>query len=251
MKTRQSSCLIGLIVTTISLTLCNSATQADLLFSDSFAYPTGSLGGNGPPPGSPPGQGGWVSLNLDPQVSAPGLVFPSLVTTGNAATLADSNNNGDAAGADLNAVGTGDNSVVWIGFLIAEASGSGSGYAVVTFNEGFGSAAPGFGLLDGQRVYGIDNDTGLAHSQALTTVAASTDTVWLVVRLDFIIGSETLFVNPSRDHEPKSAEGFARLHMAPAFQTGGFNRIDLKEGFNSGAFTFDELRIGTTFADIR
>jgi hypothetical protein len=122
---------------------------------------------------------------------------------------------------------------------------------VVTFNEGFGATSPGFGLLFREGVYGIDNDTGLARSQALTTVAASTDTVWLVVRLNFITGLETLYVNPSRDHEPNSAEAVARLHMAPAFQTGGFNRIDLKEGFNSGAFTFDELRVGTTFADIR
>src|SRR6201999_2072900 len=151
----------------------------------------------------------------------PGLVFPSLLTAGNAATLADSNNNGDAAGADLTPVGTGDNGMVWIGFLIAQGSGNTSGYAVVTFNEGFGATSPGFGLLFREGVYGIDNDTGLARSQALTTVAASTDTVWLVVRLNFITGLETLYVNPSRDHEPNSAEAIARLHMAPAFQTGG------------------------------
>ena len=39
--------------------------------------------------------------------------------------------------------------------------------------------------------------------------------------------------------------------MTPEFQASGFNQIDLKEGYNLGAFTFDELRVGTTFADIR
>ena len=251
MKNRQSACLIGLIVAAISCTLDSSAARAALLFSDSFGYPTGSLAGDGPPPGSPPGQSAWIPLNFDPQVTAPGLVFPSLHTAGNAATLADTDDNGDAAGADLTPVGMGDNNVVWIGFLITENSGGASGYAVVTFNEGFGATAPGFGLLFGKGVYGIDNDTGLPHSQAPTTVAASTDTVWLVIKLDFTAGTEALYVNPTRGLEPDSAAAMVHLRMAPQFQTSGFSRIILKEGFNLGAFTFDELRIGTTFADIR
>jgi len=252
MKTGQSACLIGLICATINFTLGSSAAQADLLFSDSFNYSTGSLAGDGPPPGSPPGQGAWSSLNFDPQVTAPGLVFPGLHTPGNAATLADNNdNNGDAAGAALTPVGMGDTSVVWIGFLIAHANGGTSGYAVVTFNEGFGATAPGFGMLFGQGVYGIDNDTGLRHSQAPTTVVASSDTVWMVIKLDFIAGTETLFINPTRGSGPESAAAKVHLPMTPEFQASGFNQIDLKEGYNLGAFTFDELRVGTTFADIR
>ena len=252
MKNRQFACLIGLIATAISFTLGSSAAQAALLFSDSFNYPIGSLAGDGPPPGSPPGQSAWISLNFDPQVTVPGLVFPGLRTVGNAATLADNNdNNGDAAGADLTPVGMGDNSVVWIGFLIAESSGDAFGYAVVTFNEGFGPTAPGFGLLFGKGVYGIDNDTGLPHSQAVTTVAATTDTVWLVVKLDFTAGTESLYINPTRGSEPASAAAMVHLRMSPEFQTSGFSRIVLKEGFNLGAFTFDEFRVGTTFADIR
>ena len=252
MKTGISACFVGLIVATINLTLGSSATHADLLFSDSFRYPAGSLAGDGPPPGSPPGQGAWIALSLDPQVTAPGLVFPSLHTVGYAATLSDSNDsNGDSAGADLTPAGMGDNSVVWIGFLIRNAGGDTSGYAVVTFNEGFGATSPGFGMLFGQGVYGIDNDTGLRHSQAATTIVASSDTVWLVVKLDFIAGTESLYVNPARDSGPDSAAAMVHLPMAPEFQASGFNRIILKEGYNLGAFTFDELRVGTTFADIR
>jgi hypothetical protein len=244
MKARQSASLFALIAMAISLTLWSSAAQATLLFSDSFSYPVGSLAGNGPPPGSPPGQSAWISLNFDPQVTTPGLVFPSLHTAGNAATLADSFNNGDAAGADLSPVGIGSNSVVWIGVLITQEAVSSFGYAVVTFNEGFGLTAPGFGVLLGENVFGIDNENG---SQAMTTISPSTDTVWLVIKLDFNAGQETLYVNPVRG----GALAKVRLRMTSTFQNSGFSRIILKEGFNSGAYTFDELRVGTTLADIR
>ena len=43
----------------------------------------------------------------------------------------------------------------------------------------------------------------------------------------------------------------AHLHMTPEFQASGFSRIVLKEGFNLGAYIFDEVRVGTTFDDIR
>jgi hypothetical protein len=160
--------------------------------------------------------------------------------------------NGDAAGADLTPVGVGGSGTAWIGFLIRQSAIADSGYAVVTFNEGFGPTAPGFGVLFGQGVYGIDNDTGLPHSQAATAVAASTTTVWLVAELDFSAGTETLYVNPSSGSEPDStAEATAHLRMSPEFQASGFSRIVLKEGFNLGAYIFDEVRVGTTFEDIR
>jgi hypothetical protein len=240
-------------IATAMLALAVSTAHADLLFSDSFAYPTGPLGGDGPPPGSPPGQGPWLALNLNPQVTSPGLRFRGILSAGNAAALGDTNgDNGDAAGADLTPVGVGGSGTAWIGFLIAQGPISFNGYAVVTFNEGFGPTAPGFGVLFGQGVYGIDNDTGLPHSQAATTVVASTTTAWLVVKLDFTAGTETLYVNPSRGSEPDSgAEAVAHLRMSPEFQASGFSRIVLKEGFNIGAYIFDEVRVGTAFNDVK
>jgi hypothetical protein len=144
-----------------------------------------------------------------------------------------------------------DNSVVWIGFLIAQTGGGASGYAVLTFNDGFGPTGPGFGLLYTQGVYGIDNDTGLPRSQAASTVMAGFDTAWLVIKLDFIAGTENLYINPEPDSGPESAAAMVRLRMSPEFQSSGFSRIILKEGYNIGAFAFDELRVGTSFADIR
>jgi len=42
--------------------LAVSSACGELLFSDSFDYPAGNLDGQGPPPGSPPGQGAWVAV---------------------------------------------------------------------------------------------------------------------------------------------------------------------------------------------
>ncbi len=65
----------GLTVAT-SLSLGMSTARGELLFSDSFEYPTGPLVGQGPPAGAPPGQTGWSFVSGDPQVSAIGSDFP-------------------------------------------------------------------------------------------------------------------------------------------------------------------------------
>jgi hypothetical protein len=58
-------------------------------------------------------------------------------------------------------------------------------------------------------------------------------------------------VNPAVGSEPIAAEAKTRLRMMPEFQASGFSRIILKEGFNRGSYTFDEVRVGTTFKDLR
>src|ERR1041384_3899845 len=68
------------ILLTTGLLLAASSMHAELLFSDSFDYQSGSLGGKGPPPGSPPGQGGWVIINQNPRVAPSGLDFPEIGT---------------------------------------------------------------------------------------------------------------------------------------------------------------------------
>jgi hypothetical protein len=39
--------------------------------------------------------------------------------------------------------------------------------------------------------------------------------------------------------------------MTPDFQAGGFDHFELHVGYNNGGFQMDEVRIGTTFADVR
>src|SRR6266849_6435075 len=78
---------LATILVTVSSLLALSSARGELLFSDSFDYPAGDLDGQGPPPGSPPGQGGWVKITHAPGVASFGLDFPGILTAGNCARL--------------------------------------------------------------------------------------------------------------------------------------------------------------------
>jgi hypothetical protein len=78
---------LAALLLTIGSVLAGSSAHGELLFSDSFDYQSGSLGGKGPPPGSPPGQGGWVTINYNPRVAPSGLDFPEIRTAGKSAML--------------------------------------------------------------------------------------------------------------------------------------------------------------------
>ena len=242
-------------ITLIALTAATSLgfslfqAHADLLFSESFEYPAGTLNGDGPPPDSPPGQSGWTTDRGSTQIRANGLSFFHVFSAGGAANFIDTGSNGDSSYASISPVNS---SIVWIGYMIRQKSGGSFGYATLNLLPPDGSPPPGFGLLFAHGLYGIDNDTGAQHSQAVTTVAPSLDPAWLVIRLNFNTGEEELFVNPSGGgSEPINADGEARLLMTPEFQAAGFDRVLLHVGYNSGGFQMDELRVGTTFADIR
>ena len=246
-KRRSSrSLLLVTLGAAMSLTLGLSAARADLLFSDSFDYSEGPLVGNGPPPGSPPGQTGWHPRGGDPQVYLPGLHLHGVYSAGAAASFMDEYTDGDKAEAGLLRVNSG---IVWIGFLVRERSGDSSGWAVLNPGIQFG---PGYGFIATRGTYGIDNDTGSADDQAATDIAPSATPVWLVVKLNFHTGTQDLWVNPSNaGNEPDARAPDASLLMTPEFQASGFIQVVFNDGYNNGVFEFDELRIGTKFADIR
>jgi len=75
-------------------------------------------------------------------------------------------------------------------------------------------------------------------------------TVWLVTKLDFTTGNEYLWVNPSPDTEPDIANADCQKPMTAEFQVAGFPFLRLRVGYTHALFQFDELRIGTTFADV-
>jgi hypothetical protein len=117
-----------------------------------------------------------------------------------------------------------------------------------------------FGLIGsanlwvGKSFSGTDNthfvlESGTAGSgtglQATTTTATSGTTVLLVLRADFAAGNDTfkLYVNPTSVLEPGSAA---------ATLTGidvGTSLTSLQINGNLG-FTFDELKIGSSYADV-
>ncbi|MEO5753142.1 MAG: hypothetical protein ABIR38_00355, partial [Chthoniobacterales bacterium] len=216
-----------------------------------FAYPKGPLDGQGPPLGSPPGQGGWSTSNGNPRVEMFGLDFAGIFSTGgNARIRGVPDTNGDKVTAQLGPV-TADEGVVWVGFLVRRAKGTDPlGYAVVSLGNNVTGPSLGIGLLFTKKVYGLDNNTGKKGSRSTSEVAPSGETVWLVTKLDFNGAHEYLWINPSPGTEPDIADADAELNMTAEFLAAGFSEVVLQTGYARQAFDFDELRIGTTFADV-
>jgi len=225
-----------------------SAARAGLIFSDSFQYAVGALNGDGPPPGSPPGQSGWTTTNGNTQVIAAGLSFMNLFSAGGAASFSDTGSNGDSSFASVTPVNSG---VVWVSFLIREVSGS-FGYATLNLRTPDGSPPTGYGVIFAENVFGIDNDTGLPGGQAETQVAPGPNPTWLVVKLDFTTGEQVLYINPTQSSDGSIRwAARARLLMTPQFQAVGFDRVLLHVGYSRGTFEMDEVRLGGTFAEVR
>lgn len=257
MKNRNAGYLRTLpgLVTMLGVTslLVLSSARGELLFSDSFDYPAGNLDGQGPPPGSPPGQGGWVASNHSPAVATFGLDFPRILTAGNSALL--DSIFGMVSDEAIAAIGpvTPDIGVVWIGFLTRKASNQfqGGGFAVVAaIGPSILDPSVGIGMIFERNHYGLDNDTGLPGSQSVTSVPVHKKTVWLVTKLDFSTGNEYLWVNPRPDTEPDIATADASLPMTADFQSAGFPFLRLRVGYVNASFQFDELRVATTFDEI-
>jgi hypothetical protein len=227
-------------------------TRADLIFADSFAYPKGPLAGDGPPPGSPPGQGEWTVANGNPEVARPGLQFRGIYWAGRSTIVnSPAHTNGDKALAELGPV-TANDGVVWVGFLVSKTGGPlrTHGYAVVSLGNDVTGPSLGIGMLFEENIYGLDNNTGENGSRSATNLEPSEETVWMVTKVDFINAQEYLWVNPAPGVEPDIADADAQLPMTAEFLSSGFFEIVLKIGFTRGIFSFDELRVGTTFADV-
>jgi hypothetical protein len=241
------------IILTVSSLLIISSARGELLFSDSFDYLAGNLDGQGPPPGSPPGQGGWVTSNHNPRVASFGLDFPGILTAGHCARL--NSIDGTVSDEAIAAIGpvTPDIGIVWVGFLAREArpSSANGGFAVVAvIGPSITDPSVGIGMIFDRNRYGLDNDTGEFGSRSLTSVPVDVNTVWLVTKLDFTTGNEYLWVNPSPETEPDIANADAQRRMTAEFQAAGFSFLRLRVGYTHALFQFDELRVGTTFADV-
>ena len=52
------------------------------------------------------------------------------------------------------------------------------------------------------------------------------------------------------NNPPDIAQADAFLPMTPAFLAAGFQEIVLKIGYVHAIYQFDELRVGTSFADV-
>jgi len=239
------------IVVVVAGLLLSPLCRADLLFSDSFEYAPGSLDGDGPPPGSPPGQGPWESDDTgDPLVIAEGLSYPGVFSAGGATSFFGYQFGSKGSAASLAPINSG---TVYIGFMMRQVSGRPSGIAQVVLLTAAGVPIPVFGEIGHTGFYGMDNGTGLRHDQKVSHVPVDSQTTWLVVSLNFETGEETLLINPTLDENGKvtGAAAVLRLRMAAAFQANGFIKLLYQAGYSKdGNFEMDELRVGTTFSDV-
>ncbi len=238
---------LWVLATVVAFSLGRSVATGQLLFAESFRYPSGPLIGQGPPTGAPPEQSAWQVLDIlrdSPLVAGPSLRFRRVFAKGSAVSL--SGITSDAAVAFVSRVNTG---VVWIGFTMNVANGDSSkGFADLHVGT-TPLPAIAFGLINDRGVLGIDNDTGFRGDQARTNYILTAEPAWVVVKLDFDQGFQALFINPTTVDEPRHPD--VQLEMRPDFQITGFDQVSLVCGGNDAVFGFDEVRIGLSYADVR
>lgn len=229
----------------MSLVFGLSTARGQFAFSESFKYPLGEFQHQGPPRDAAQEQTGWTANLGRPEITDPGLVYPSVSSIGSALTLEGATE--DQVFAFFRpAVNSG---VVWVSSLMQLSSGSSDGYATLDLN--FGVPGPRFGLINGTGVYGLTNEFTNIHA-SLTRLSPGPTPDWLLLKLDFDAGTETLYVNPIVSAgQPIRAAGMARLDMTAFFKAQGFDAIVFATGLNTGVFQFDEVRAGPTFDEVR
>jgi hypothetical protein len=200
----------------------------------SFQYPAGALAGQGPPAGAPPGQTAWYGADAQVNPGAP-LRYRHVFSVGGSVYL--SADDDDSNSANLSPVNR------WVGFIIFRSGTNSFSSAFLTLS-GASSDSVNFGVVYQLGVFAIVN----GESQTLSSVYSSGRPQWVVARLDFAEGTESLFVNPKAGAEPKIPD--AQPRMTSDFQAAGFNQITLDVFGNENFWFFDEVRIGTTFKNL-
>jgi hypothetical protein len=236
-------------VLTLVVLAVGTPSFAGLIAEDGFDYPAGTITTQG-------GQG-WRAGDIwsgSAQAVAPGLTYPDLLSvgantyqgSGQHYRYIDTSAGSLAAAAGVldgsNNIGA-DGSTVWMSFIGYKDTASWGG--VSPYRDGSeqhfighnGGGTHNWGVIPyGDGGGGIHSSTKSAHTDSL-----------VVLKWDFTSGTDTtqMWVNPV------IANGEAGLGAADVTvtRTGfSFNRIRLGNG--GGLLTVDELRLGTTFADV-
>lgn len=253
---------VGLL--TALMLVAASDTHAALIAYEGFNYTANqTLGGQN-------GGSGWTSdwkgdaaLNTDTisggtvNVTSPGSTYTGLQVSGNAATVTPTTGT-TRAYRSFDSVNSG---TVYVSALM-DKTNSGTRFLGLSFYDG---ANENFfmGLNTGQSTWNTGLVPGLAPPSTFTDTGVPT---WLVMRMDFNavgVGSAyervRLYVNPTPGGlEPGTASADS-LNYNTSTDIPQIDRIHIGAGFTSvipaGTFTtttgtFDELRIGTTWADV-
>lgn len=218
--------------------------QASLLISEPFDYSTGNLAGQ---TGGIGFTGNWTTVGDAgaATVQTSSLAYSTLATSGNK-TYVSPNVAASGASRTFSNMNSG---TVYMSFLLNQDEGTRFFalrlYDGVAQNLLIGRGTAGTSWILGNTI-GVAQDTG---------VAATLDTTFLMVlRIDFNASGANerlrLYVNPTLGTEPLTAQVDGTT--TSSFQ---LNRLDIAGGQTGGGNTvskgwFDEIRFGTTFADV-
>jgi hypothetical protein len=240
---------------TAVLSLVFSAQQllAEDIFADTFHYPAGALAGNGPPAHSPSGESVWSNVTGTTHVAAGGLQYAGVPPDAGKAVIAGLGTLiGDEAVASTPHAGGSGSGLVWIGFLMNRAAGSTDtgGFAVVSVGTSGSNPGIGIGVLDGENIYGIDNNSESPVERARTSIACNNTVRLVVVKLDFNSGVESIYIDPVIGRKLSGAASSASQPMGSEFRASGIDAVQLVAGTNESSFNISSLRIGTELADV-
>lgn len=177
------------------------------------------------------------------RVTSPGLTYPNLVTSGNKLTPATN----DQQGFSLGATYGGDGTVTYISFLVAGSTGDRHELGLATGNTfgyreeaAFGTDGGSFKIMNGQ-----DIPNGFATTNGGTFTG---ETSLIVAKIDQAANTLSLFANPTVGQaEPGTAT--VTVSNYGDFTFGSFRLANFDFSGN-GAYSFDEVRVGATFADV-
>lgn len=228
------------------LLLSGSVAKGDLLIHDNFAYPDGDLAGAG--------GGGWTAawMGTNPAVViSPGLSFSdaignTLVTSGSALNTADG-----AAVTTISSRETGDHDgEAWISVLIQPQNTATDFVGVSFYDNGLATADARFAIehAGGKDLRLTRRGGGTVNSASFATTIGKP--VLAVIHLvpdggggDPALDRIDVFFNPALDVVPEVP--YASLNI-DGLQ---FDRVRIA-GQNGRSSLVDELRVGTTYADV-
>lgn len=223
----------------VGLTLCCLPAWSSVLETESFSYSLGQTlnglnGGTG-------WSGAWQTPGGLDATTSSGLAFSGLSVSGGAVSTAGFQppNQGASVATFVRSLGANigaDNTTAFVSFLMRPDAGSG-------FYGGLNVGNLFAGLSGNQATYGLEgptNDLSLSNLGAIPG-----QTVFFVLRLDFLPGNDTvsLFLNPAPGQPPPGTASAVKTDL----DVGAVTSIVIN---NYGGYTLDEIRIGTTYADV-
>jgi hypothetical protein len=244
---------------TAAICLVPTASEAALLVYEGFDYPAGNLRGQNGGSGSIGWGGAWTQQDNTTTGSAGSVVagsmeYSTLVTSGNRASIPQTSGN---AGRDWRYFGSTISGLVhpeiWISFVIQSSSDGANHAGIGLFNNTshtVGTEMTTIGKGSGD-TWGYA--TGLSSAGNFSQSSTTPTTLSLLVyrfETDAVTGRATshLWVNPSLGSTPATASADAFW----AQQSGqfAFNRIRVSHAQAGATLSVDELRVGTSFADV-